>query len=118
MGAYLIGKERIFKAIAEALDCKLWADNSRVGTWKCLEDGEVLGRLVADRRRAQVQVISNNLITAPKLGTELDKVRTRKWRVGCETFKLESQPQDCHQEVIFLEVPYLEHSSFGEENSK
>ena len=34
VGAYTIGKERIFKAIAEALDAKLWAETRRVSTWQ------------------------------------------------------------------------------------
>ena len=38
VGAYTIGKERIFKAIVEALDANLWAENKRVATWNCLSD--------------------------------------------------------------------------------
>ena len=75
VGAYDVGKERIFKAFLEALDCKLWGDQRRVDTWRCLEDGQILSRLVGDRRRAQVQVINNKFISYPKLGLEYDKIR-------------------------------------------
>jgi len=129
VGAYLIGKERIFKAVVEGLDCKVWGDNARVGTWRCLEDEELLRRLVSDRRRAQVHVISNNLINAPKLGMELDKFRSgSQWKhvlgvrpSGWSHSRGESAEASLVNlkivtkgEVSMLEVPYSEHSSFGE----
>ena len=75
VGAYVVGKERIFKAIAESLDTKIWGDERRVETWRCLEDEELLGRLVQRRARAQVQVITNGLVSWAKLGLQFDSVR-------------------------------------------
>ena len=80
VGGYDVGKERVFKALASSLDCKVWGDSKRVSTWRCLEDGEILSRLVEDRARAQVQVIANRLVTWAKLGLEFDKVKiTGRW---------------------------------------
>ena len=76
VGGYDIGKERVFKALASSLDCKVWGDKKRVNTWRCLEDEEILCRLVEDRARAQVQVITNNLLTWARLGQMLDRART------------------------------------------
>ena len=129
VGAYAVGKERIFKAILEALDCKLWGEQSRVDTWRCLEDGEILSRLVSDRSRAQVQVINNKFISYPKLGLEYDKVRAGSgwdhvlgvkptgWSHGrgeSAESSLVSLEVVTRGEVSLLEVPYSEHSSFGE----
>ena len=129
VGAYDVGKERIFKAILEALDCKLWGDQRRVDTWRCLEDGEILSRLVSDRRRAQVQVINNKFISFPKLGLEYDKIRAGSpWShvlgvkpTGWSHGRGESAEASLvnievvtRGEVSLLEVPYSEHSSFGE----
>ena len=75
VGAYDVGKERIFKAIVEALDTKIWGDERRADTWRCLEDEELLGRMVEDRARAQVQVITNNLVSWARLGQQFDLVR-------------------------------------------
>ena len=129
VGAYCIGKERIFKAIAAALDCKVWGDSVRVNTWKCLEDGDILKRLVEDRRRAQVQVIQNQNIIPGKLGLEFDKLRAgSRWShvLGvrpsgwshCRGQTAESSLMNIkivsHGEISVLEVPYSEHSSFSE----
>ena len=62
VGAYTVGKERIFKAIAAGLEAKVWGDKKRVKTWNCLDDQEILGRVVADRTVAQVQVVSNQVV--------------------------------------------------------
>ena len=34
VGGYDVGKERIFKALAASLDCKVWGDRKRVSTWR------------------------------------------------------------------------------------
>ena len=128
VGAYLVGKERVFKAILESLDCKLWGDQRRVDTWRCLEDGEILSRLVGDRRRAQVQVINNSFISYPKLGLEMDKIKDCPWDhvlgvkpTGWSHSRGESAEASLlglgiqtRGNVSLLEVPYSEHSSFGE----
>jgi len=127
VGAYTVGKERIFKAIASGLEAKVWGDTKRVRTWRCLEDSEILGRLVGDRKRAQVQVIMNQLIGWPKLGMELDKVGG-KWNhvlgvkpTGWTHSRGEGKEQSLagisivtRGHVSLLEVPYSEHSSYSE----
>jgi len=129
VGAYGIGKERIFKAILEDLGCKVWGDNSRVKTWRCLEDGEILSRLVGDRRRAQVHVIMNGDVNFGKLGLHFDDFKTgSRWKhvlgvkpTGWTHSRGESAVESLvnlqivtRGQVSLLEVPYSEHSSFGE----
>ena len=129
VGGYDVGKERVFKALAASLDCKVWGDRTRVSTWRCLEDGEILSRLVENRARAQVQVISNSLVTWARLGQELDRVRTRGgWRhvlgvkpTGWNHSRGEQSDTSLlnvsiqtRGEVSLLEVPYSEHSSYSE----
>ena len=119
----------IFKALAASLDCKVWGDTKRVSTWRCLEDGEILSRLVEDRARAQVQVINNSLVTWARLGQELDRVRTRGgWShvlglkpTGWNHSRGEQSDSSLlninlqtRGEVSLLEVPYSEHSSYSE----
>ena len=56
VGAYAVGKERVFKALARELDSKLWTKDDRVKVWRCLQDDEILSRLVLEREEARVQV--------------------------------------------------------------
>jgi len=128
VGAYTVGKERIFKAIASGLEAKVWGDSKRVRTWRCLEDSEILGRLVGDRKRAQVHVLMNQLVTWPKLGQELDKVGTGSWShvlgvkpTGWSHSRGQGKAQSLASVKIatrgqcsVLEVPYSEHSSYSE----
>ena len=82
-----------------------------------------------DRARAQVQVITNSLVTWPRLGQELDRVRARGgwshvlgvrptgWnhsRGEQSDTSLVNVTVQTRGEVSLLEVPYSEHSSYSE----
>ena len=73
-GAYSVGKERIFKSIAVELDCKLWTSAARVKVWHCLQDRDILDRMVRDRSQARVQVVDMRVVGWGGLSQELDKV--------------------------------------------
>ena len=127
VGGYTVGKERIFKAIAAGLEAKVWGDRKRMRTWRCLEDQEILNRLEEDRKKAQVQVVMNQVVGWPKLGMELDKVGG-KWNhvlgvkpTGWTHSRGEGKEQSLagirivtRGHVSLLEVPYSEHSSYSE----
>jgi len=127
VGAYTVGKERIFKAIAAGLDAKVWGDKKRRRTWSCLNDKEILSRVVDDRKQAQVQVIMNQLVCWPKLGSEMEKVGGNWTHVlgvkptGWAHSRGEGRDSSLGRlsvvtrgHVSLLEVPYSEHSSFSE----
>jgi len=127
VGAYMIGKERIFKAVARELDCNVWAEPRRVKTWECLGDREILNRRVADRSKAVVQVVQQRQLHWAGLGLELDKlgssfqhvlgVKPTGWthsRGAGPEASLASLRVVTRGQVSFLEVPYSEHSSFSE----
>ena len=54
VGSYTIGKERIFLALAEMLDCKVWANAEKTRVLKAIRDPRIEGRLVASPNSAQV----------------------------------------------------------------
>ena len=127
VGAYDVGKEKLVKAVLESLDCKVWTDERRVSTWRCLEDGQLLARLVGDRARAQVLVLPNSLLTWPRLGLELERltgswshvlgVRPTGWshsRGVSPDSSLVGVAVQTRGDVSLLEVPYSEHSSYTE----
>jgi len=127
VGAYTVGKERIFKQIAHVLNSKVWGDSKRVKTWRTIGDDEILERLVSDRNTAQVQVIMNHCISWPKLGEELNKlggrwnhvlgVKPTGWTHGRGDDKEKSLSAIqivTRGHISMLEVPYSEHSSYSE----
>ena len=74
VGAYSVGKERIFKALAKELDARLWTTSARSEVWKCLRDPGLLERKVDNREEARVQVVDNKMISWGGLARESGKV--------------------------------------------
>jgi DNA cross-link repair 1A protein len=127
VGAYAVGKERLFKAVAEELDARVWTGESRVAVWRCLQDRHLLDRLVGSRAEARVQVVDSRLVTWGGLGQELDRVgelfthvlgvRPTGWahsRGEGQEGSLADVRIVTKGQLSLLEVPYSEHSSFSE----
>ncbi|OAQ30266.1 DRMBL-domain-containing protein [Linnemannia elongata AG-77] len=57
VGTYLIGKERVFKAIAKAINSKVYVQPHKLEIFKCLEDPELMAMLTSDRHEAQVHLL-------------------------------------------------------------
>ncbi|KAG0274986.1 DNA break repair nuclease [Linnemannia exigua] len=57
VGTYLIGKERVFKAIAKAINSKVYVQPSKLQILQCLEDSELTDMLTSDRHEAQVHLL-------------------------------------------------------------
>ena len=74
VGAYSVGKERIFKALAKELDARLWTTSARSEVWKCLRDPGLLERKVENREEARVQVVDNKMINWGGLAKESSRV--------------------------------------------
>ena len=74
VGAYTVGKERIFKALAKELDARLWTSSARSEVWRCLRDPGLLERKVEERGEARVQVVDNKMINWGGLAREADRV--------------------------------------------
>ncbi|KAF9932275.1 hypothetical protein FBU30_008570 [Linnemannia zychae] len=57
VGTYLIGKERVWKAIAKAINSKVYVQPSKLEILRCLEDSELMNMLTTDKREAQVHLM-------------------------------------------------------------
>ncbi|KAF9936709.1 DNA break repair nuclease [Mortierella alpina] len=57
VGTYLIGKERVFKAIAKAIKSKVFVQHSKLQIMACLEDPELMSMLTSNRYEAQVHLL-------------------------------------------------------------
>ena len=57
VGSYTIGKERIFLAIANEIDAKIWGSTEKCRVLKTLSDPIIESRLINDPNKAQVHVV-------------------------------------------------------------
>jgi DNA cross-link repair 1A protein len=58
VGCYLIGKERIFQTIAEAIDAKIYVTEDKRKILNCFADQRLSARLTADPHAADVHVVN------------------------------------------------------------
>ncbi|KAI7825144.1 beta-lactamase-like protein, partial [Gamsiella multidivaricata] len=143
VGTYLIGKERVFKAIAKAIKSKVFVQHSKLQILGCLEDQELMGMLTRDRLEAQVHLVHMGSDMSPEslqdyldalapTFTRLIAIRPTGWTfTGSRKFtsadnrsneqprtptptSLELKPSFTSPMVKIYPVPYSEHSSFNE----
>ena len=57
VGSYTIGKERIFIALAEAIDAKIWASTEKRRVLNCIANPIIESRLVPNGQEAQIHVV-------------------------------------------------------------
>ncbi|KAG0308523.1 DNA break repair nuclease [Dissophora globulifera] len=143
VGTYLIGKERVFKAIANAIKSKVFVQHSKLQILACLEDPELMEMLTSDRHEAQVHLLHMGSEMSPEslqdyldslapTFTRLIAIRPTGWTfTGSKKFTsadtdstdqpsiptpttLELKSSFTSPTVKIYPVPYSEHSSFNE----
>ncbi|KAF8262628.1 DNA repair metallo-beta-lactamase-domain-containing protein [Lactarius quietus] len=67
VGTYSIGKERIVKAIAKALQSKIYCDRRKAAILRCQSDPELHAMLTADPFSANVHLVPLNVATSDRL---------------------------------------------------
>lgn len=118
VGSYTIGKEKIFLAISEALDCKICVSSEKKRVLSCLEDQHMLRRLTLNAREAKVHVLPMNKLSYKGLSSYLvdvnfDRVLAFEPTGWTHTEK-SYEPKISKNGVTLYGVPYSEHSSFEE----
>ncbi|KAG0016167.1 DNA break repair nuclease [Podila clonocystis] len=141
VGTYLIGKERVWMAVAKALRCKVFVQPAKLQILSCLEDQEIMDILTSDPREAQVHLMHMGSDMSPEsLQEYLDKlsptftrliaIRPTGWTFSGGPKKdsvsttditpeqtptsLQLRPSYTSPMVKIYPVPYSEHSSFNE----
>ncbi|EJD48048.1 DRMBL-domain-containing protein [Auricularia subglabra TFB-10046 SS5] len=74
VGTYSIGKERIVKAIAKALNAKVFCDSRKRAILKCQADPELHAMLSSNPKTALVHVVPLQSISVEKMDEYLDKM--------------------------------------------
>ncbi|KAG0259299.1 hypothetical protein DFQ27_004166, partial [Actinomortierella ambigua] len=134
VGTYLIGKERVFVAIAKALSSKIYVQPSKRQILGCLEDRALMAMLTDDPREAQVHLVHMGTDLSPaNLQTYLEglqprferviAIRPTGWSFSSSSYKKEGpasagavvlKPSYVSERIKVYGVPYSEHSSFSE----
>lgn len=125
VGTYTIGKERICTAIADALDCRMFAERDKTAILGCLEDGTLDERLTSKASDARLHVLRMNQLGLTELDSYLDAFRPRYdhlvafeptgWTHNRKTLTLSNlRPKASSRHVTVYAVPYSEHSSYSE----
>ncbi|KAG0078672.1 DNA break repair nuclease [Podila epicladia] len=141
VGTYLIGKERVWMAVAKALRSKVFVQPAKLQILSCLEDQEIIDMLTCNPREAQVHLMHMGSDMSPEsLQEYLDKlsptftrliaIRPTGWTFSGGPKKdsvsttditpeqtpttLQLRPSYTSPMVKIYPVPYSEHSSFNE----
>jgi DNA cross-link repair 1A protein len=125
VGAYSIGKERVYLGIAKALNLMIFADKRRARILSSLEWPELTDRLCDDSSRSLLHVLPISHLNSAKLKSYMQSFcprytavlgfRPTGWtyteKLGSNLEQLKPQ---CSGAVTVYGVPYSEHSSFSE----
>lgn len=125
VGAYSIGKERVYLGIAKALSLRIYADKRRVRTLRALDWPDLTDRLCSDASSSRLHVLPISHLNATKLRAYMQSLhptysavlafRPTGWtyseKVGSNLSELKPQRSGV---VTIYGVPYSEHSSYSE----
>ncbi|KAF9479593.1 DRMBL-domain-containing protein [Pholiota conissans] len=75
VGTYSIGKERIVKAIAHALNSKVYCDSRKAAILRCQGDSELDALLTSNPRDAMIHLVPLGTITSDHLNTYLNRFK-------------------------------------------
>ncbi|KAI9573981.1 DRMBL-domain-containing protein [Boletus coccyginus] len=75
VGTYSIGKERIVKAIAQALGSKIYCDPRKTAILRCQADKELHALLTADPEEANVHILPLGTVTSDNLKSYLQRLK-------------------------------------------
>ncbi|KAJ7509864.1 DNA repair metallo-beta-lactamase-domain-containing protein [Mycena galericulata] len=75
VGTYSVGKERIVKAVAQAVNSKIYCDSRKAAILRCQPDPELHALLTADPLAANVHILPLGMISLDKLQRYLERFR-------------------------------------------
>ncbi|KAI8879945.1 DRMBL-domain-containing protein [Backusella circina FSU 941] len=76
IGAYKIGKERVFYNVAKMLDSKIYVTDDRKQILDCQENKDIADRLINDPLKAQIHVVQLNTIKGDNMREYLEKYKS------------------------------------------
>ncbi|XP_064615380.1 DNA cross-link repair 1A protein-like [Liolophura sinensis] len=123
-GSYTIGKERVFTAIAKALDCKIAVTREKKRVLDCLEDPYLNEAVTLSWSEARVHILPMGSLNLKKLHEHLQDnprfegiiaLSPTGWSHSNKVPSLQHiKPKASRNGVTIYGIPYSEHSSFLE----
>jgi DNA cross-link repair 1A protein len=130
VGSYLIGKEKVFKTIANAIDSKIYTVPRKALIYRALQDPEIDQRLTSDPHEAMVHVVPMGHLNDEVFSAILEKhpkaTQIVAFRPTGWTFSKQKQSKAFKistlkpvylvntKAMTVVPVPYSEHSSYEE----
>lgn len=117
-GSYCIGKEKVFMAVAKALDLKVWCNKSKRAYFNCIDDPELNALLVDRQEEATIHVLPLKSLWKRGMREYLQKhydhfdaivaLRPSGW----EYKRNKHMVPEVEGNIAIYPVPYSEHSSY------
>jgi len=117
-GSYCIGKEKVFLAVAEALNLKVWASKAKRGYFSCIQDPRLDAVLVDKQDDAKIHVLPLKMLWKKGMREYLTKhyeyfdaivaLRPSGW----EYRRNKHMVPEVEGNIAIYPVPYSEHSSY------
>ncbi|PIK58668.1 putative DNA cross-link repair 1A protein-like isoform X1 [Apostichopus japonicus] len=74
-GTYTIGKERVYTAISDALDCKICVLSDKKRVLECLDDSNLMDKIVVGEKSARLHVVSMGKLNPRRLLIYLEELQ-------------------------------------------
>ena len=122
VGSYLVGKERMFLGIAEALDCKICVNKGKLSLLECYDWPQLKDRLSTDSRTSRLHVVKMSTLSLqavreyaarfPSYSAVL-AIRPTGWAFKKNQLLTKIKPIKYYNIQVY-DLPYSEHSSYDE----
>ncbi|XP_072042266.1 LOW QUALITY PROTEIN: uncharacterized protein [Amphiura filiformis] len=123
-GTYTIGKEKVFMAIAKALDCMVCVLRDKKNILDCLEDKDINAKITLNPHQSRLHVVTMATISHQKLKDYLKKYsgkydsivafKPTGWTHSERRTSLSDIKPSKNGVSTIYGIPYSEHSSFTE----
>lgn len=117
-GSYCIGKEKVFLAVAEALNLKVWANKYKREYFSCLKDPRLDAVLVDKQKDAKIHVLPLKSLWKRGMREYLEKQYEHFDAIvalrpsGWEYKRNKHMVPETEGNIAIYPVPYSEHSSY------
>ncbi|KAI6647040.1 hypothetical protein LOD99_8964 [Oopsacas minuta] len=122
VGSYLVGKERMYLGIAQALDCKICVNKSKFNLLQCYDWPELKERITTDSRTSKLHVVKISVLSLHEIREYRDRfpsyssviaIRPTGWAYKKNQELTKIKPNKFYN-ILIYDLPYSEHSSYNE----